>query len=108
MPSTLSRPAKNPSLTRQGVRNLDESLTRQGVRNLDESSVRVRPVPMPDNVGADERALSAAGGGVLFAIGLARGGCLGLGLLWTGAALMLRGATGHCPVNAAVGRNTAR
>jgi len=62
---------------------------------------------MPVNVGADERALSAVGGSALFALGLARGGCLGLGLLWTGAALMLRGATGHCPANAAFGRNTA-
>jgi uncharacterized membrane protein len=86
----------------------DAPLTAQGVRNLDQVPRRDRTDPMPVNVDADERALSAVGGGVLTALGLARGGCLGLGLIWTGAALMLRGATGHCPVNAVVGRNTAR
>jgi uncharacterized membrane protein len=96
MATTLSRPAKNPLLTRQGVRNLDQF------------ALQVRSDPMPVNIGADERVLSAVGGGAIFAMGLARGGCLGLGLVWTGAALMLRAATGHCPVNAALGRNTAR
>jgi uncharacterized membrane protein len=85
----------------------DAPMTAQGVRDLDQIPRRGRTDPMPVNSGADERALSAVGGGVLAALGLARGGCLGLGLIWTGAALMLCGATGHSPLNAAVGRNTA-
>jgi uncharacterized membrane protein len=86
----------------------DYPLTHQGVRNLDQPRrVRGRD-PMPVNVGAEERVLSALGGGALTTLGLARGGCLGLGLIWAGAAFLLRGATGHCAVNQMTGRNTAR
>jgi len=85
----------------------DAPMTAQGVRDLDLVPRRDRFDPIPVNIGVDERALSAVGGGVLAALGLARGGCLGLGLIWTGATLMLRGATGHCPFSAAVGRNSA-
>jgi len=59
------------------------------------------------NVGDRERSLSALGGGALLTAGLLRGGCAGLALLWTGAALLLRGLTGHCTVNEALGRNAA-
>jgi|SoiMethySBSTD1v2_1073268.scaffolds.fasta_scaffold69427_4 uncharacterized membrane protein len=81
-------------------------LTAQGVRDLDQLPRRDWRDPMPVNVGPDERALSAVSGGALVALGLARGGCLGLGLIWTGTALMLRGVTGHCPVSAVTGQNT--
>ena len=86
----------------------DYPTTHQGVRNLDQPHQTSGGDPMPVNVGPDERMLSTVGGGALFALGLARGGCPGLALLWTGAALMLRGATGFCAVNQALGRNTAR
>jgi uncharacterized membrane protein len=82
--------------------------THQGVRNLDQPRQVRGGDPMPVNVGHEERTLSTLGGGALAALGLARGGCLGLGLIWTGAALMVRGLTGHCTVNQAIGRNTAR
>jgi uncharacterized membrane protein len=94
--------------TKLAPRLKNTPLTRQGVRNLDQLPQHDRSDPIPVNVGPSERSLSAVGGATLAAIGLARGGCLGLGLLWTGAALMLRGATGHCPANAALGRNTAQ
>lgn len=93
--ATPSRITDYPA-THQGVRNLDQPHQTEGNRDS-----------MAVNVGSNERALSALGGGTLFALGLARGGCLGLGLLWTGAALMLRGMTGHCDVNQAIGRNSA-
>ena len=83
-------------------------LNAQGVRDLEQIPHRNCTSSIPVNVGDDERAISTVGGGVLTALGLARGGCLGLGLIWTGAALMLRGATGYCPVSAAIGRNTSR
>lgn len=86
----------------------DAPLTHQGVRNLDEMRARALADTMPVNVGSGERVLSAVGGATLFSLGLARGGCPGLGMLWAGFALMLRGATGHCPVSAMTGRNTAR
>ena len=94
--------------TKLAPRLTNAPLTRQGVRNLDQLPKHDRFDPMPLNLAPTERSLSAVGGATLAAIGLARGGCLGLGLLWTGAALMLRGATGHCPANEALGRNTAQ
>jgi len=81
--------------------------TRQGIRDLDQPRQSSRNDPMRVNVGDDERALSALGGGALLAAGLAHGGCPGLALIWSGAALLLRGVTGHCAVNEALGRNTA-
>jgi uncharacterized membrane protein len=86
----------------------DYPLTHQGVRNLDRPRQGHGRDPMPVNVGPDERVLSALGGGALTTLGLARGGCLGLGLIWSGAALMLRGLTGDCTVNQMIGRDTAR
>jgi hypothetical protein len=64
---------------------------------------------MEHNVGTIERWASAAGGGALLAWALGRrrlstaAGALALG----GAALLLRGATGHCPVYSSLGRDTA-
>jgi len=81
--------------------------THQGIRDLDQPRQASRNDPMRVNVGDGERALSALGGGALLATGLARGGCTGLALIWSGAALLLRGVTGHCTVNEALGRTTA-
>ena len=86
----------------------DYPMTHQGVRNLDQPRQTEGGNPMPVNVGPNERAISAIGGGALAALGLARGGWLGLGLLFAGGSLLLRGVTGFCAVNQAVGRNTAR
>ncbi len=94
MAATMSRPQNFPR-TRQGLRNLDQPYTAAG-RD-----------PMPVNVGPDERMFSAVGGGALVAAGIARGGCLGLTMLFVGASLLMRGVTGHCPANEALGRNTA-
>jgi uncharacterized membrane protein len=85
----------------------DYSTTHQGIRDLDQPRRASWNDPMRVNVGDPERTLSALGGGALFALGLARGGCPGLAMLWGGAALLLRGVTGHCGVNEALGRNTA-
>jgi uncharacterized membrane protein len=81
--------------------------THQGIRDLDQPRQSSRNDPMRVNVGDSERALSALGGGALLAAGLVRGGCGGLAMIWSGAALLLRGVTGHCTVNEAIGRNTA-
>ena len=94
MPEMSSRLADYP-MTRLGIRDLDQP--RQASRN---DSLRV-------NVGDSERTLSALGGGALLAAGLTRGGCAGLAMTWTGAALLLRGVTGYCVVSDFLGRNTA-
>ncbi|HEX8659759.1 MAG TPA: SRPBCC family protein [Hymenobacter sp.] len=62
------------------------------------------------NVGPTERVLSAAAGALLAYYGLrqqkdARG--LGLGLAALGTSLVLRGASGYCPVNQLTGRKSA-
>jgi uncharacterized membrane protein len=85
----------------------DFETTHQGIRDLDQPRQASQNDPMPVNVGDNGRSLSALGGGALLTAGLLRGGCPGLALLWTGAALLLRGLTGHCVVNEALGRNTA-
>lgn len=85
----------------------DYPLTSQGVRDLDQPRQSSRSDPMRVNVGERERAVSALAGGALLATGLSRRGWLGLLLAWTGVGLLLRGATGHCAVNEALGRNTA-
>jgi uncharacterized membrane protein len=86
----------------------DYPRTRQGVRNLDQPRQLRGGNPMPVNVGPDERMISTLGGGALTALGLASRGWLGLGLLFAGGSLLVRGLTGHCTVNQAIGRNTAR
>ncbi|GGG61977.1 SRPBCC family protein [Hymenobacter glacieicola] len=61
-------------------------------------------------MGPTERLLSAAGGALLTYYGLrkrATAGPLGTGLAVLGGSLVLRGATGYCPVNQLVGRNSA-
>jgi hypothetical protein len=64
---------------------------------------------MDQNVGTIERWTSAVGGGALLAWAVARrplsavSGAAALG----GAALLIRAATGHCPVYAALGVDTA-
>jgi uncharacterized membrane protein len=58
------------------------------------------------NVHEAERLASAIGGGVLVAYGLLRRTLPGLSLAALGAALVYRGATGHCSVYQALGANT--
>ena len=59
------------------------------------------------NVGENERYASLASGGVLALLGLARRDLLGVGIAAVGAALLHRGATGYCHLNAALGVNNA-
>jgi uncharacterized membrane protein len=86
----------------------DYPVTHQGIRDLDQPHRGGGRNPMPVNVGPDERVLSALGGGALAAAGLASRGWLGVGLLFAGASLLVRGVTGFCALNQAIGRNTAR
>lgn len=58
------------------------------------------------NVDDAERALSAIGGGLLLAGGLARGNLAGLALAALGGGLLYRGLTGHCSLYAALGTGT--
>ena len=81
--------------------------THQGIRDLDQPRQASRNDPMRVNVGEGERTLSALGGGALLTAGVSYGGCAGLAMIWGGAALLLRGLTGHCAVNEALGRSTA-
>lgn len=60
------------------------------------------------NVGSAERAVSVAGGSILALFGLKCGGVAGLVTTALGAALIHRGATGHCHVNQALGIDTAQ
>lgn len=59
------------------------------------------------NVGGTERLLSVAAGAALVGAGLKRHGASRAVLLPLGTALIGRGVTGICPVNRAIGRNTA-
>lgn len=59
------------------------------------------------NVGHIERYASLASGGLLAALALKRRDLIGVGIATAGAALLYRGATGRCPVSAALGVNTA-
>ena len=85
----------------------DYPTTHQGIRDLDQPRQASRNDPMRVNVGDGERTASALGGGALLAAGLERGGLAGLAMMWAGAGLLLRGVTGHCMVNEALGRDTA-
>lgn len=63
---------------------------------------------MNRNVGKLERVASLAGGALALA-GLFRGrSAARLPLALAGGALLFRGATGYCPINAALGRDSAR
>jgi uncharacterized membrane protein len=61
------------------------------------------------NISKKERIISVAGGVGLIVAGLLmkKRNALSWSEVGTGAALLLRGVTGHCPVNAAINRNTA-
>ena len=59
------------------------------------------------NVGRTERIASMAGGGLLAAYGLKRGGLGGILLAAGAVALVQRGVTGHCSVYQSLGVNTA-
>jgi len=59
------------------------------------------------NVGKNERIASAIGGGALALYGLTRRSWGGLALALLGGSLIYRGATGHCGICEAMGRNTA-
>lgn len=59
------------------------------------------------NVGNNERLASALGGSALVLFGLLRRSLPGLLLATAGGALVYRGLTGYCPLNARLGRNTA-
>jgi uncharacterized membrane protein len=64
----------------------------------------------PVNVGKKERIVSEAIGAGLIVVGLFNVKHPGIKTffeLGAGALMLFRGATGYCPVNAAVGRNTA-
>lgn len=60
-----------------------------------------------ENVGETERWASAAIGAGLLLAGLARRDRGGAMAAVAGGALLVRGASGHCPVNSAIGRNSA-
>ena len=59
------------------------------------------------NVGRTERYISMAVGGALAAYALRRRDVPGGLAALAGAALLYRGSTGHCPVNEAIGRDSA-
>ena len=59
------------------------------------------------NVGQGERAISIAGGALLVLLGISRRSLPGVLIAGAGAALIGRGATGHCPAYAALGYDTA-
>ncbi|CAN5526547.1 hypothetical protein BH10BAC2_BH10BAC2_08430 [soil metagenome] len=62
------------------------------------------------NISKTERIISAAGGIALIITGvltMKKNKAASWAELSTGAALLYRGASGHCPVNAAMNRNTA-
>lgn len=58
------------------------------------------------NVGAAERAVSAAAGGALAAFGFKQGGITGALAAILGGGMLFRGATGHCHVYQAMGVGT--
>ena len=62
---------------------------------------------MKQNVGDNERIVSAIAGSGLITYGISKGGLLGTALSLVGGGLLYRGATGHCHVYSAVDKNTA-
>ncbi|RIV22399.1 DUF2892 domain-containing protein [Fibrisoma montanum] len=70
----------------------------------------VDPIPSGSskiNVGQNERWLSVGAGLLVANIGIRRGGIGGVLLTALGATLALRGASGYCPINDALGRDTS-
>jgi len=64
--------------------------------------------PDHGNLREGERTLSILGGGALIALGLLRHNLGSIALAAAGGGLIWRGLTGHCPVYAKLGINTAR
>ena len=83
-----------------------KDLAKSGVLSI----APVDPIPSGSsriNVGPAERYVSAGAGALLATVGLRKGGLGGILLAALGGALVYRGATGYCPVNNAVGRDTS-
>lgn len=59
------------------------------------------------NVGTRERIASIAGGALVAAYGLKRFSVGGMALIAAGGALLVRGLSGFCPLNAAIGRDSS-
>lgn len=62
---------------------------------------------LKQNVGDNERVVSAIAGGGLITYGLSKGGLFGTAMSILGGGLIFRGATGHCHVYSAVDKTTA-
>lgn len=62
---------------------------------------------MKQNVGDNERIVSAVAGSGLITYGISKGGLLGTALSLIGGGLLYRGATGHCHLYSAVDKTTA-
>ena len=62
---------------------------------------------MKQNVGDNERGISAIAGGGLITYGISKGGLFGTALSLVGSGLLYRGATGHCHLYSAVDKTTA-
>ena len=62
---------------------------------------------MKQNVGDNERVISAIAGGGLITYGISKGGLFGTALSLVGGGLLYRGATGHCHLYSAVDKTTA-
>lgn len=61
----------------------------------------------PVNVGAGERLVSTLAGAGLVLFGLSRRSLAGVLMALAGGSVLLRGVTGHCELNEAIGRNSA-
>lgn len=59
------------------------------------------------NVGGTERLLSVVGGALLSWYAVKKPTAIGLALGAAGSSLLFRGVTGYCPINEAMGRDTA-
>ena len=59
------------------------------------------------NVGTNERIASLAGGALLVYFGLKKFSLIRLSLAGTGGAMLYRGLTGYCPINAQIGRDSS-
>ena len=62
---------------------------------------------LKQNVGDNERVVSAVAGGGLISYGLSKGGLFGAALSLIGGGLLYRGATGHCHLYEAAEKSTA-
>lgn len=67
-----------------------------------DTRVRARAESLPRNVGESERWASMLGGALTALYGLRRGDAAGAVIALAGGALVARGATGYCPVYAAM------